>query len=44
MQTVSVLNFQFPASLLRGRKIEDLAYQLGTLGAIVVVLSSILLF
>lgn len=42
MQTQS--RFRFPASFLRGRKIEDLAYQAGTLGAIVIVLTSILLF
>lgn len=46
MQTPSqsLPRFHFPASFLRGRKIEDLAYQVGTLGAIVVVLTSILLF
>jgi hypothetical protein len=32
------------SSFLRGRNIEDLAYQVGTLGAILVVLSSLLLF
>lgn len=32
-----------PAAL-RGRSIEDLAYQVGTLGAILLVLTSLLLF
>lgn len=33
-----------PVSLLRGRSIEELAYQVGTLGAILLVLTSLLLF
>ena len=31
-------------AVLRGRSIEDLAYQVGTLGAILLVLTSLLLF
>lgn len=44
MQTTSFSHFHIPASFMRGRKMEDLAYQVGTLAAVVVVLSSLLLF
>lgn len=37
-------NSNAPVSILRGRSIEELAYQVGTLGAILLVLTSLLLF
>ena len=46
MHTPSQSRFSFrsPASWLRGRTMEDLIYPAATLGAIVLVLTSILLF